>query len=901
MMQYNNINVKKSFILRLFLLFWIGFVMSENRVFKKQLSNGLTILVVPRHHIPKVSTQIWYNVGSKHEKTGEKGIAHLIEHMIFKGTERLSESDINLITTKLSGSCNAFTSYDYTGYLFDLPTQHWHYGLDILADCMKNCTFKQELLNSELKAVIQELKMYKDNYSHAVIEELLSAIFAGHPYGYPVIGYKGDLFNLNSNALKNFYKHYYSPNNATLIVVGDVQPEEAFNQAERYFGQIEPSLMEPIKPFYLAKDFSAKSVTLYRDVKQPFITCAFVIPGATSKINYLLDVLNWLIGSGRSSRLYKKLIDELDVATEVVSFPYDFFEQGLFLVRVQPKELKNIPEILTQIKKVFEEAFEKGFADREFERAIAQSKHELMGLFESNHQVASTLGHVYLSTGDESYLFDYQNMTLEDVKSGINSLFANYLRPELMHTGFVLPLQEKDRNYWNQLQEISDQEDFRILATKCRSELIEEGSFVDNVKPQDSAQFTYPHYESFTLSNGLEVLYHHDDRVPKIEVTLELKADYLYDPQDKAGLSNFVSQMLLKGTEKYSAAALADLIEHKGMGISSVPGFIVLSLLKKDSVEAFDILNDILTHSIFKSEAIEQVRNKIYNDIADYWDQPYHFVNQLICSHIYGDHPYSKNVLGTLDSIKVITREDLLDFYKRYISPKEARLAIVGDLSGIDLKNVLETTLGGWHGLDIEDLVYPSVSPVKKEQCRYVINRDQVVLSFAGLSVDKKHPDYDKLLLFDQIFGGGVLGAMSSRLFQVREQTGLFYTIAGSLLARSGKQPGLSLVKTIVSLDRLQVAEKAISDVINHSAETLTDVELQQAKRALIHSMVDNFESYRQIVSTFLYLRRYNLPVDYFDKRSEQLLSYDVLSVRQAAQKILNTEKMATFEVGRIG
>ncbi|MDR3551085.1 MAG: pitrilysin family protein, partial [Candidatus Babeliales bacterium] len=132
---------------------------------KKVLSNGLTVLVYETHNIPKVSLQLWYNVGSKDEKSGERGIAHLIEHMIFKGTEKLSESDINIVSHMLSGSINAFTSYDYTGYLFNFPTQNWHEALPIMADCMVNCSFKDEHLNSEMKAVIQELKMYRDDYN----------------------------------------------------------------------------------------------------------------------------------------------------------------------------------------------------------------------------------------------------------------------------------------------------------------------------------------------------------------------------------------------------------------------------------------------------------------------------------------------------------------------------------------------------------------------------------------------------------------------------------------------------------------------------------------------------------------------------------------------------------------
>ncbi|MFC1842431.1 M16 family metallopeptidase, partial [Candidatus Dependentiae bacterium] len=168
---------------------------------KRVLSNGMTVLVREVHNIPKVSMQVFYNVGSKDEKTGEKGIAHLIEHMVFKGTDKLSEMDINATMHKLSGTSNAFTSYDYTGYLFNLPTQHWKEAFPIMAECMTNCAFKDDHLNSEMKAVIQEMKMYRDDYTRHLVFEMLTLIFPDHPYHYPIIGHKQDLYNVRGKDL----------------------------------------------------------------------------------------------------------------------------------------------------------------------------------------------------------------------------------------------------------------------------------------------------------------------------------------------------------------------------------------------------------------------------------------------------------------------------------------------------------------------------------------------------------------------------------------------------------------------------------------------------------------------------------------------------------------------------
>ena len=206
---------------------------SPCEIYKHMLRNGLTILCWPQHQIPKVSAQIWYDVGSKDEGPHQKGIAHLIEHMVFKGTEKLSESDINLITHKLSGYSNAFTSHDYTGYVFDFPSQHWRHALQIFADCMVNCSFKEDMLNAELKAVIQELKMYNDDYVTTLLEKLLGAIFHDHPYHYPVIGYKKDLWSLERGALVDFYQKHYVPNNATLVVVATSIPRRSLSKRKK--------------------------------------------------------------------------------------------------------------------------------------------------------------------------------------------------------------------------------------------------------------------------------------------------------------------------------------------------------------------------------------------------------------------------------------------------------------------------------------------------------------------------------------------------------------------------------------------------------------------------------------------------------------------------------------------
>ncbi len=394
-------------------------------VHKKVLANGMTILVRPVHTLPKVSLQIWYNVGSKDEKTNEKGIAHLIEHMIFKGTKILSESDINIITHMLSGSTNAFTSYDYTGYLFNFPAQHWQEALPILADCMQNVSFKDDHLNSEMKAVIQELKMNRDNYQRSLIMDLIGAIFPDHPYHFPVIGYKQDLFDVHADRLRAFYKKHYWPNNATLVVVGDVDVAQTFDLARDYFEKIPANPAYKKEEFYYNTDILAQKVTLYRDIQQPFAIAAFVIPGAQTKNEHLIDVLALILGAGKGSRLYRKLVDEMQLVASLAAFPFLLFEHGIFIIAYEPKDIKQIPEIEKVIHDEIAHIIKDGLNDVEFTRALKQARMAYYDLLESIEAQAREIGRAYVATGDQDFAFHFLDKPKKEVEQEIQRSFGS--------------------------------------------------------------------------------------------------------------------------------------------------------------------------------------------------------------------------------------------------------------------------------------------------------------------------------------------------------------------------------------------------------------------------------------------------------------------------------------------
>jgi zinc protease len=872
----------------------------HQHVIKKVLDNGLTVLVHESHEIPKVSFQIWYNVGSKDELLGEKGIAHLIEHMIFKGTDTLSESDINTLVHKLSGSCNAFTAFDYTGYLFNFPTHHWREALPVVADCMVNCLFKDDMLNSEMKAVIQELKLYKDQYERSLMEEMISMIFADHPYHYPIIGYKQDLWSVSGKELLSFYKKHYHPNNATLVVVGDVKADEVFDLAQHYFGHIPKAVNYKKKQFFFHRDISSKSLTLYRDIAQPVLAYMFVVPGAVEKKDIELTIFENIIAKGKSARLYKKLVNEMQLATDVSTGFWNLFDHGVFFIMVEPKDSESAPQIETIVNEELTDLIKNGVHHDEFERGFKNTQMAFYSLLEDIESQANEIGHTFLATGDENYIFTALEQPFSVLKKQTEKIITQCFRPTVMHKGFILPLPESEKKEWALLQKESDQEDEKILAARVRTTEVEGPVYAATIELQKPVEFVFPKAKKFSLKNGLDVLYYDNQTTPKINIILQLKARPHYDSQEQQGLYAFMADMLTEGTKNYTSEQLADAIESRGMSIDVYPGGISLKMLHDDFEFGLELLKEIVTNATFPEDEIEKVRDQLLSSVKQFWDDPRSFAGQLIREKIYKGHPYSKRSLGTKESIESISREDLINFYKKYISPYGAHIAIVGDLHGYKLNEVLEAAIGDWQGEVVEDMVFPPLVPVDTQAINYPINRDQVILCFAQLSIARMHPDFDKYLMFDQIFGGGALGSMSSRLFDLREQTGLFYGIRGSLLVGIDEQPGMFQVRTTVSLDRLKEAEVAIKNSIDTVVDTLTAEELEEAKRAVVNTLIDTFASNSAMASSFLYLERFHLPADYFDKRATSLEKITLEDMKKAVKNILNSKNLLTLRVGRV-
>ncbi|MBP6869307.1 insulinase family protein [Candidatus Babeliales bacterium] len=876
-------------------------LVSSDKINVFTLENGLKIIVCPKQDASIVSIQLWYNVGSKHEKDGERGIAHLIEHMIFKGTAMLSESDIAAVTSKLSGYCNAFTARDWTAYLFDLPVVNWDKALPIMADCMQNCTFKQEHLNSEMKAVIQELKMFRDNYARSMWFEMVTNLFESHPYHYPLIGYKQDLWSVSRDALEAFYKKYYTPDNAAMIIVGDVNPAEVYEKIKKEFEVIPAGCGWNEASFYENEDVKTKIISLYRKVAQPACSMVYKAPGFVTGNRFEAVVLADLLTEGKGSRLHRLLVDELQLVTKVNAIVLSYFEHTLFWIDFNPKLQQDIDLIVRYIQEQIDDIAQGGLTEKEVARAQRFAQLSYQQILQNSRDQASKIGYAFIAMKDPYYTLHYgKKDSIQQLTEKLKNFTAQYCTAVHCHQGRILPIPEEYENLLQQLQEKSDQEDTYFLGLKPRDALVEPVRYAHTVELNKDKEFRGQRAQNKKLDNGMELIWSHNQAIDFVEIQIELKANHLYDPAGLEGLSFVVSSMMVEGTQNYPGKLFNDELDNFGMSCSVQPGFISLICLQQDIEKALSLMTEMLTQATLEQVTLEKMKEKALVELKQYWDTPTLFRDKLARDIVYKNHPYSKIPLGSKDGIAAITVEDCRDFYRNMMTPQQAYCVIVGNLENSNIEDLIEKTIGQWQGPVIEDIEYPFLTVLEKEEFVTYANRDQVVLAFTGLSIDRMHEDYDKVLLFDQVLTGSVMGFANTRLFQLRQQSGLFYTTGGSLLAGATEQPGMISIRTIVSKDRTQEAQDAFVKLFDEAIDSFSQEELDEARRTIINSCTLNFETNTSKASTFLFLKKYNLSDDYFEQRIAALKNITLEDVKIAVKKILSSDKLAVIKIGRV-
>ena len=395
---------------------------------KYQLSNGLTVLLQPDRSAPIVSYQTWFRVGSKHERPGITGIAHLFEHMMFKGAKRYDGKQFDAVLDAVGGTNNAFTTRDYTGYYITLPSHKLELAIDLESDRMENLRVTEENLKSEREVVKEERRFRVDN---SVMGTLYEAIFANlyktHSYRWPVIGWMEDLNKITLEDCKAFYKTYYSPNNATIVVSGDFDKGQVKGLIEKYYGKIPRQEIPPYKEVTEAP-FAGRDLQLRKEIEGNHVVLSYRAPKADSRDNYAMDLIANVLGEGPSSRLHKRLVLKAQIATSASSWNMSMQDSSVLGIYVALKPGADPSQAVQIVMAELWNLRNKPVAALELEKARTQI---IKGHVDSMKKIegkANALASNEILFGNYQRLFDdlktYEALTAEEVKK-VASTFLN--------------------------------------------------------------------------------------------------------------------------------------------------------------------------------------------------------------------------------------------------------------------------------------------------------------------------------------------------------------------------------------------------------------------------------------------------------------------------------------------
>ncbi len=829
---------------------------------KHLLPNGLTLLVQEDHSAPVASVQVWVGTGSIHE--GQHlgaGLSHLLEHMLFKGTETRSTNAIAQAVQDEGGYINAYTSFDRTVYWIDVPKEGLATAIDLLADACMNSTLPADEFVKEQEVIRREFAMGADDPDRVNSQLLFATAYREHPYKHPVIGHL-DVFNqLTRDDLMAYYKARYVPNNLTFVVVGDVDTAAVKQQLETFFA---PYPRRALPPVY----FPAEPPQLgQRESRREFATelartvASWHIPRITDPDVPALDVLATVLGEGRSSRLYRKVREEMQLVHFISAFSYVPAEPGLFGVEMTTDPDKR-QAALEAAASIIGEIQRDGITVPELAKAKRVLLSNQLNALVTMRGQASDLGSNWLLTGNLDFSRDYLDAIQEVGVEDIARVARKYLQADACTISTLYP---KD-----------DQTALPALAAE---------------KPAAGE------IQKFELSNGLRLLVREDARLPLVYLDAVFRGGLLAETATDNGLTKMFARVLLKGTATRTAEQLAEEVEAVGGSIGSDGGnnsfSVSLEVMQPDLDLGLDLLADVVLHASLPAAAVEREKTVQLAAIKAEDEHVTSLARNLLRSTLFGDHPYGLRSSGSPETVAGIDREQLAAFQQRFVVGKNGVLAVFGNVNAARVREQVEALFAelpaGELALSAPPL--PAV-PSGARTVEQLEDKEQAVLmvGFPGASLYSE--DRHALEVIDEASSD-----LGSRFFiRIREELGLAYFVGSSQMV--GLVPGMFTF--YVGTDPLkieQVKAAFAEEIALLAANGLTEVELTRAKKKLIGKQAIAYQSNASLAYTSALDELYGLGFLNYQSMAADLEKLTLEDVRVVAQRYFQQQPAITAVV----
>ena len=870
---------------------------------KYQLDNGLTVILEENHASPVVAVNVWVKTGSACEVEGEYGLAHVHEHMLFKGTEKRDVGEIAKVIEADGGHINAFTSFDETVYYVVIASRFLDTALDVLADAMQNSTFDPEELNKELEVVLEEIRRGKDSPSRNLSEKMFSTAFTEHPYGRPVIGSEESVKSFTREGITDFYKKWYTPNNMVLVVVGDFDSAEVKPKIEALYGNF-PSRELP--ECDIADEPAQESMRTYvidKPLQEGYFSLAYLIPNAKHEDTPVMDVLSNILGGGDSSRLYRTIKEDKGLVNSIYAYAYTPKYNGIFAVggSIDPTKSK---EALSAIAEEINRLKYEPVSDEELERVKVNIESDALYTKETMQGQAQKLGFYEVETDDfrfeQEYLDGVSKVTPEDIMLAAQTYFPD----ERLTAGFLLPTGSVTIKE-DEIQTIVETSSKKMQEqNKGKGEvLIEKDTLSVDEEPAAEAKSVETAQSAssdtiagdvnkYVLQNGITVLIKKNDSVPLFAARAAFLGGVRYEDEDTNGVSNFVSRMLTRGTDSRSALEIAEQIESIAGQVDGFSGRnsfgVTVESLSKNFVPAMDIFADVILNASFNPEEVERARREILADINRQGDNLLRTTVNLFLDTLYTEHPYKLNPLGSAENVSAFDSESLQRFYRKYARPENLVITVVGNVNEEEVLETIKNDFGAMEKANTPAPVIKAENPPSEIRKKIETKQDKaqthILLGFQGPTL--MDDDHYVIEVLNTIMSG-----MGGRLFlELRDKKSLAYTVTS--FYTPGLEPGFLGVYIGTAPEKEEEAIEGMKEQLELLlAEGVSDEEIERAQSFLVGSFEIGLQENSAQAAKISFDELYGIGWEEYNKYPEKIYAVTKEDVLAAAQKYIDLNK----------
>jgi zinc protease len=868
---------------------------------KYTLPNGLEVILVEDHRLPMVAVNIWYHVGPANEAPGLTGFAHLFEHMMFAATRHVPRGLADRLMEGAGATdSNGSTDFDRTNYFDTVPSNQLELALWVHSDRMGYLldVLDQTALSNQQDVVRNERRQSVENRPYGIVEEALThTLFPKtHPYYASVIGSHADIQNAKLSDVRDFFTRYYGPNNASIVIAGDIDKARTRALVKKYFGSFKRSAPVSRPSVATPPITSERRVTVADRVELPRVFMGWLTPPAYQPGDAELAVTAQILAGGKSSRLYKSLVYERQIAQEASAVQSSNALTSTFVVDATARPGHSAKEIESAIDAELSALRETGPSEREVERARNTIETAMLTAVEKlgGQGLANQMNQYNQYTGDPGYLPKDIERIRRVTAADVRRVARAYLQQRQRAVVTAVP------GTPNLGPEVPTPAPAKTKAVAGGGINPDEAWRAKPPKAGPAPRFTLPQGESFRLANGLTVIHHYNPALPLVSARLVFRSGSDANPLDQPGLSGFTAQMLQEGTATRGAPQIADEIAQLGAFLDSASSadasVVSLLALRSTFAQALDVMADVVQHPAFPHAEVERQRASRLGDLTQQRDNPELVAAVAAAGALYGArHPYGYGQLGTEPAIRATTRDDLYQFWRRHYVPDNAALVVSGDITRDELKALAEARFLGWPRGDIDPA---RLGPPATTKSRLVMvdkpGAPQTALRVATIGTTRKTPDYPAL----QVMNAALGGLFSSRINNnLREAKGYSYGVFSQF--RYDRTPGPFVIAGSVRTD---VTAPSVAEIFKElramRERAMPADELAGARNSQVLSLPGQFETNAGIAGSLAETYVFDLPLDYYRTLPAQFSRVTAQDVQGVARKYLVPEQMIVVAVG---